>query len=140
MRNTLPESSGTTTQHLVGFVLYSIMIFSLVLAVPPAKIRRCLYPAFFIILTTFIGLLIWALASNGGTGNLVSSPVLLSKSRRAFRMIQCISSVGGSYGGLAERFSDWTRFEKKTLIRGIPRMLVCSRFTIHFGLATVLSS
>lgn len=112
MKNTLPESSGITTQRLIGFILYSIMMFSLVLTVPPAKIRRCLYPAFFIILTTFISLLIWALASNGGTGDLISSPIPLTTSRRVFRMIQCISSVGGSYGGAAERFSDWTRFSK----------------------------
>ncbi|PVH99767.1 hypothetical protein DM02DRAFT_710388 [Periconia macrospinosa] len=112
MPNTLPESAGTTTQRLVGFILYSILIFSMVLAVPPAKIRRCLYPAFFVILTTFLSILIWALATNRGTGDLISSPVELTKSRRAFRMIQCISSVGGSYGGAAERFSDWTRFSK----------------------------
>lgn len=112
MPNTLPESAGTTTQRLVGFILYSIILYSVVLTVLPVKVRKCLYPAFFVILTTFISLLIWAMASNGGTGNLISSPIKLTNSRRAFRMIQCISSVGGSYGGAAERFSDWTRFSK----------------------------
>jgi nucleobase:cation symporter-1, NCS1 family len=112
MPNTLPESAGTTTQRLIGFILYSILLFGVVVTVPPAKIRKLLYPAFFIILATFLSILIWALASNGGTGNLISSPVPMTNSMRAFRMIQCISSVGGSYGGAAERFSDWSRFSK----------------------------
>lgn len=60
----------------------------------------------------FIGLLAWSTHSYG-VGSLVSSPIILTKSQRAFRIVQCMSSVGGSWGGAGERFSDWSRFEKK---------------------------
>lgn len=81
--------------------------------VPPHQIRKFLYPSFIMICACFIGLLAWALHSNGGTGSLIRSPIVLAKSQRAFRIVQCISSVGGTWGGAGERFSDWSRLEKK---------------------------
>jgi hypothetical protein len=111
--NTLPASAYITTQNLIGFLLYNLIFLTIILTVPPHKIRKCLYPAFIVISVTFIGILAWAISSAGGTGDLISSPVQISTSQRAFRMVQCISSIGGSWGGAADRISDWTRFERK---------------------------
>jgi NCS1 family nucleobase:cation symporter-1 len=46
----------------------------------------------------FIGLLAWSLHANGGTGNLVAPALVITRTQKAFRMVQCISSVGGSWG------------------------------------------
>jgi nucleobase:cation symporter-1, NCS1 family len=63
---------------------------------------------------TVFGIMGWAVARNGGTaGSLVTPAIKVSAATRAFRFIQCISSVAGTYGGAADRFSDWTRFSKK---------------------------
>ncbi|KAH8678280.1 permease for cytosine/purines, uracil, thiamine, allantoin-domain-containing protein [Xylariales sp. PMI_506] len=129
MANTLPDSAGITTQNLIGFLLYSLILFCVIITVPPYRIRKCLYPAFVVIAATFIGLLAWAVSSNGGTGSLLSSPIVLTKSQRAFRMIQCISSVSGTWGGAAERISDWTRFEKRRHA-STPAMLLALPITV----------
>ena len=77
----------------------------------------------------FIGLLAWALHSNGGTGNLISSSIVLTKPQRAFRIVQCISSVGRTWGGAGERFSDWSRFEKKKNT-AMPAMAIALPITV----------
>lgn len=134
MENTLPDSAAISTQNLIGFVLYCIIFFGVIAVVPPHKIRKCLYPAFAIVATTFIGILAWALASNGGTGSLISSTLHLSKTQRAFRMVQCISSISGSYGGAADRISDWTRFERK---RGVSTPAVRISSTARLFVLTI---
>ena len=113
MPNTLPASAGITTQDLIGLIIYTVIYLPILWFVPPHQIRKCLYPSFIFITATFIGILAWIVHENGGTGSFISSPIILSKSQRAFRMVQCISSVGGTWGGAAERISDWTRFEKR---------------------------
>jgi NCS1 family nucleobase:cation symporter-1 len=113
MTNTLPVSAGITTQDLIGLIVYTVIYLPILWFVPPHQIRKCLYPSFIMITATFIGIVAWIVHENGGTGSFVSSPIVLSKSQRAFRMVQCISSVSGTWGGAAERISDWTRFEKK---------------------------
>jgi NCS1 family nucleobase:cation symporter-1 len=143
MPNTLPASAAITPQNLIGFVLYSLIFLCIIYVVPPHKIRKCLYPAFAVVSVTFIGLLAWALSSNHGPGNLISSALHLSKSQRAFRMVQCISSISGSYGGAADRISDWTRFEKR---RGVstPAMLlvlpICVTISATFGVLTTTAT
>jgi nucleobase:cation symporter-1, NCS1 family len=67
----------------------------------PHQIRKFLYPSFIMI---FIGLFAWAFHPNGGIESLIISPTVLTKSQRAFRIFQCISSVGGTWGGTGERF------------------------------------
>lgn len=60
----------------------------------------------------FIGLLAWALHANGGTGSLIAPVIAITKTQKAFRIVQCMSTISGSWGGAGERYSDWSRFEK----------------------------
>jgi nucleobase:cation symporter-1, NCS1 family len=72
-----------------------------------------MYPCTLITLCTFFGILGYSIHSNGGeVGSLVKSTIHLSNSQRAFRMVQCVSSIGGTWAATAERISDWTRFSK----------------------------
>lgn len=82
--------------------------------VKPHKLEPWLWPAFIATVATVFGIMGWAISTNGGSaGDLVSPAIQLSATNRAFRMVQCISSVCGTYGSAADRFSDWTRFAKK---------------------------
>lgn len=143
MANTLPDSAGITTQELIGFIIFFIIYLPILYFVPPHQLRKCLYPSFIIISATFIGILAWAVAVNGGTGSLISSQLTLTSSQRAFRMVQCMSSVGGTWGGAAERVSDWTRFERKRgaanpgMILALPvTVTLCSLIGIVVATAT----
>lgn len=73
-----------------------------------------MWPAFVGMIATVFGILGWAIAANGGSpGDLVAPTIRLSASNRGFRIVQCISTVCGTYAGAGDRFSDWTRFAKK---------------------------
>lgn len=113
MKNTLPASAAITTKDLIGFVLYLVVYAPILAVIRPHQLRIGLYPAFACTVATFVGILIWAVTSNGGVGDLISSSVELTTSQKAFRFIQCVSSISGSWGGTGDRYSDWSRFEKK---------------------------
>lgn len=115
MPNTLPASAAITTQNLIGFLCFIAIYIPMICEsfkyvfpmipltpiagfVPPHQIRKGLYPSFIMICACFIGLLAWSLHANGGTGNLVSPAIVITRTQKAFRMVQCISSVGGSWG------------------------------------------
>lgn len=93
---------------------------------------------------TVFGIMAYAVSVNGGSaGNLVSPVVAISSSNRAFRFIQCISTVVGTYGGAADRFADWTRFAKKKdshvigTILGMPIVItLCSLLGVLTASAT----
>jgi NCS1 family nucleobase:cation symporter-1 len=85
-----------------------------ILFIPPHKLEPLMWPAFIGTMGTVFGIMAYAVSVNGGSaGNLVAPAIYISSSNRAFRFIQCISTVVGTYGGAADRFGDWTRFAKK---------------------------
>jgi NCS1 family nucleobase:cation symporter-1 len=103
-----------------------------------------MWPAFIGTMGTVFGIMAYAVSVNGGSaGNLVSPAVAISSSNRAFRFIQCISTVVGTYGGAADRFADWTRFAKKKdshvigTILGMPIVItLCSLLGVLTASAT----
>lgn len=124
-------SAAITTKDLVGFIIFEICYGPLVWFVKPHQFQRVLLPGLTIITITLFGILGWAIHSNNGSpGNLWSSTESLSGADRAFRIVQCIVSITGIYGGASERFSDWTRFAKSrqsptvALVLGAPFCIV----------------
>lgn len=112
--NTLPPGAGITTQGLVGFVLFILLYFPVILFVPPHHVQRFLQPNLLVASVTLFGLAGWAVAANGGKlGPLVSAPGSShNKGQAGFRMIQGITSVAGTYAGGSDRVSDWTRYAR----------------------------
>lgn len=130
MENTLPISAAITTKDLIGMIVYTAVFLIVLWFTPPHKLKRLLYPSAIIVGATFIGIVAWVVTANGGSpGNLVKGTLVINRSQRAFRIVQCISSISGSYGGAADRISDWTRFEKR---RGAstPAMLLAMPISI----------
>lgn len=99
-----------------------------------------MWPAFIGTVATVFGIMAWAVSANGGSpGDMVAPVIQLSTSSRAFRFIQCISSVCGTYGGAADRFSDWTRFSKKKssyIIGSATAMPICITICALLGVLT----
>ncbi|EPE24965.1 hypothetical protein GLAREA_11546 [Glarea lozoyensis ATCC 20868] len=113
LKNTLPASSGTTTHDIIGFFLYIITYLPIVIFIQPHRLEKFMWPALVGTIACVFGIMAWAVHTNGGSaGDLVSPAIPLSTANRAFRFVQCISSICGTYGGAADRFSDWTRFSK----------------------------
>lgn len=112
----------------------------MILYVKPYQLRRFLYPGLAIITTVMFGLLIWAIhGNNGSAGTLISyNPIIMSKADRGFRIVQCIFSIMGTYGGASERFSDWTRFAKTRQSPTVALMLVMPISVLLSGLIGAL--
>ena len=99
-----------------------------------------MYPCTVLNLCVFFGILGYSVHGNGGSvGSLVTSTVHLSSSQRAFRMVQCVSSIGGTWAATSERISDWTRFSRS---RNAPNLafFVAIPLGVTFSLCLVLSS
>jgi nucleobase:cation symporter-1, NCS1 family len=112
MENTLPLSAGITTPQLVGFILFIVLYFPIIWFVPPHRVQKYLIANLVVSSATLLGIMGWAIAENGGVGNLVSPQVEIPRSQVGFLMMQGISSVAGTYAGGSDRVSDWTRFAK----------------------------
>lgn len=120
--------------------MFFVCYIPVILYVKPYQLRHFLYPGFALIMTIMLGLLIFATHENGGSaGSLMSSkPIVLTKSSRAFYIVQCIVSTVGTYGGASERFSDWTRFAKMRQAPTISLFLVMSVAVLFSGLIGAL--
>ncbi|KAH8678271.1 permease for cytosine/purines, uracil, thiamine, allantoin-domain-containing protein [Xylariales sp. PMI_506] len=108
MENTIPASSGISTQQLIGFICY-IIIFTSMMFIHPTRLQPFIYITQAMAMVTMVGLFIWAMSSNHGADFLAPSTTI-SASDRSFRILQAMSSVAGSWTGAAIRQSDWTRF------------------------------
>lgn len=99
-----------------------------------------MWPAFLGTIGTVFGIMAWAVSQNGGSaGNMVAPAIEISSSIRAFRFIQCVSSVCGVYGGAADRFSDWTRFSRSKnsyILGSATAMPVCISLCALLGILT----
>jgi NCS1 family nucleobase:cation symporter-1 len=132
MSNTLPErsashaifslptsltdlySAGITTPGLIGFVLFIFLYFSIICWVPAYKVQKYLEVQVVVATVTLFGIMGYAVSANGGSaGNLVKPAITLSKTDAAFKIVQGITSVAGTYTGGTERVSDWTRYGKR---------------------------
>lgn len=112
MANTLPASAGITTPQLIGFVLFILLYFPIIYFVPPHQVQKFLEVNLVISSATLLGIMGWAVAANGGAGNLVTPAVAVPKSQIGFLMVQGITSVAGTYTGGSDRVSDWTRYAR----------------------------
>lgn len=107
-------SAGITTPELIGFVLFILLYFPIIYWVPAYKVQKYLEVQVVIATVTLFGIMGYAVLANGGSaGNLVKPAISLSRTDAAFRIVQGITSVAGTYTGGTERVSDWTRYGKR---------------------------
>lgn len=122
-RSEMTDSADITSQALIGFMVY-VVVFFMLLMVHPSKFKRLVTPGAIMIAAVFFGLLGWAISSNGGTvGSLLSGKVPLSSTSKSFTMLYAISSGAGSSTAYASRISDWTRFAKTKNAPTLPFLL-----------------
>jgi nucleobase:cation symporter-1, NCS1 family len=106
-------SAGITTPGLIGFVLFIILYFPIIYFVPAWKVQKLLEVSVVVALVTLLSIMAFAVSANGGSaGDLLNPSMELSRTEVAFRIIQGITSVAGTYTGGTDRVSDWTRYGK----------------------------
>jgi hypothetical protein len=97
MENTLPASAAITTKDLIGFLVFSAIYTPILWIIKPQQLRLGLYLAFIMTFATFVGIMPWALVANGGPGELIAPVIPITTSQKAFRFIQCVSSISGTW-------------------------------------------
>jgi NCS1 family nucleobase:cation symporter-1 len=107
-------SAGITTPGLIGFVLFILLYFPIIYWVPAYRVQKFLEVQVVIATATLFGIMGYAVSANGGSaGNLIAPAVALSRTEAAFKIVQGITSVAGTYTGGTDRVSDWTRYGKR---------------------------
>lgn len=104
-------SARITTKDFIGTIIYYVIFVGLIF-VKPYKLHRFYLVSFVGVTTTIFGTFIWAMASNGGAGDLVAPETELSTSDTVFRFFQAVCTMATTYTGVSIRHSDWTRYSK----------------------------
>lgn len=107
-------SAGITTPGLIGFVLFVLLYFPIIYYVPAYKVQKLLEVQVVVATVTLFGIMGYAVSANGGSaGNLIKPAIALTRTEKAFKIVQGITSVAGTYTGGTDRVSDWTRYGKR---------------------------
>jgi NCS1 family nucleobase:cation symporter-1 len=61
LKNTLPESAGITTTGLIGFVLFILLYFPIIIWIPAYKIQKLLEVQIIVATATLLGIMGWAI-------------------------------------------------------------------------------
>ncbi|KAM3069358.1 hypothetical protein ACMFMG_005464 [Clarireedia jacksonii] len=140
MKNTLPESAGITTPALIGFILFMILYFPIIYFIPAYKIQKLLEVQVIIATATLLGIMGWAVHTNGGSpGNLLAPSIPLTRAETGFRVIQGITSVAGTYTGGSDRISDWTRYGRSRHT-STPAIIILAVTVILTALVGIIST
>lgn len=112
--NTFPKTPGNiTSADFVGLVIYMMFMIPCIL-IPPERLHVLFRITFAMVFCTIIGMLIYAINTNGGAGTMLTQGTYLdSSSDLAWAVIQGIFSVVGTTGTGILGQSDWTRYSKK---------------------------
>ncbi|KAI9731222.1 MAG: hypothetical protein M1834_005415 [Cirrosporium novae-zelandiae] len=111
MNNTLPASANVDTCSLVSFFIF-LAIFCPFYLLPPEKLQTPLKVAFVMIVCNIFGLLIWAMRTAHGAGELVSTPSTVNGSTLSWNALYGIQAILGLWSGGIVGQSDWTRYAK----------------------------
>jgi len=107
-------SAGITTPGLIGFVLFILLYFPVIYWVPAYRVQKFLEVQVVVATVTLFGIMGYAVSANGGSaGNLIKPAIALTRTDAAFKIVQGITSVAGTYTGGTDRVSDWTRYGKR---------------------------
>jgi NCS1 family nucleobase:cation symporter-1 len=99
---------------LIGFVLFILLYFPIIYYVPAYRVQKLLEVQVVVATVTLFGIMGYAVSANGGSaGNLIKPAIALSRTEAAFKIVQGITSVAGTYTGGTDRVSDWTRYGKR---------------------------
>lgn len=124
MKNHFPDSVKMTSQELIGYVIYLIITVPS-LMVPPEYYDYILATSSAATFFCGLGITIWAVKENGGSGTLMNTPITLSSSDFGWMWMYGINSWYSSLvAGIANQ-SDFSRFNKKP---------------IHFYLGTLIGN
>jgi nucleobase:cation symporter-1, NCS1 family len=137
--NMLPESAGITTQGMCSYFLFWIIQLPLLL-IHPTKLK----PIFWIKLVcapiAAIALMGWCIKQAGSGGAIFEQTASVSGQAYAWKWLQCMSSVTGSWATLAVNIPDFTRYAKSAKGQFIQLPFLPIIFTVCGVLGIVTTS
>lgn len=143
LKNALPESSNTTTQMMVAYILYFLFVLPFHW-IHPRKLRWFFTIKSLLCLPAVFGMLIWACVT---TGNGVDNPVFhrgntLKGSELGWAFMSGLNAMLGNYGTLAVNINDFTRYARRERQTYIQLFIIPASFMFMalFGLIIVGSA
>lgn len=113
MGNHFPESAHMTTKQFIGWILFNVAIIP-ILYIRPERIQKLLATFNAISSITLISIMIWALATAKGGGELLTSGSKpMSSSELGWSIVQGITTVIGSIAVGLTNQPDYSRFARK---------------------------
>ncbi|KAK5174870.1 uncharacterized protein LTR77_000006 [Saxophila tyrrhenica] len=101
-----------TTKDFIGTMIYFV-IFTALMFVKPYKLQPFFITSFIGVSLTILGMFIWAMAVNGGVGDVVAPTAALSTGETVFQFVRAVCSLATTYTGVSIRHSDWTRYSAR---------------------------
>ncbi|GAD97363.1 hypothetical protein NECHADRAFT_54865 [Paecilomyces variotii No. 5] len=116
MKNTLSETAHMQTRDLIGFLIFQVISFPLML-IRPEKSKNPVAVSNIIAFCVLVGIAIWG-GKEGGTGPLLHQGQKdLSSSERAWAWLYGITSVIGSLCAGIMNQSDYSRFARRPKVQ-----------------------
>lgn len=112
--NRLPESANITTQMMIAYIIYFILVLPFHW-IHPRRLRWFFVLKSFMCLPAIFGMLIWACVT---TGNGVDNPVFhrgntVEGSALGWAFMKGLNAMMGNYGTLAVNINDFTRYARR---------------------------
>jgi nucleobase:cation symporter-1, NCS1 family len=111
--NTLPDSAGITSQGMVSYFLFWIIQLPLLL-IPPTRLRYLFIVKLVAAPITALATMGWCVHRAGGSGEIFQLQATLTGSAKAWRWLQAMSSVTGSWATLACNIPDFSRYARSS--------------------------
>lgn len=111
MKNTLPESSGTTTKDFVSFFIFSLISLPLVV-LHPSKLRFFFNFKSVVVPIAAIAFFAWSIADAKGLGPIVHQPATLKGSKLGWQFVASLMSCISNMATLALNIPDISRMAK----------------------------
>lgn len=126
--NSIPESSGITSQQLIAyFVLWTIQFP--ILLIPPHKMRWLFFVKVIMCVGTIVGMTIWVCTRSGGSGQIWNQHATVSGSTKSWLIMWALNSCTASWSTVGVNIPDFTRYLRKpksALTQAVFFPVICS--------------
>jgi nucleobase:cation symporter-1, NCS1 family len=129
--NRLPASANITTQMMIAYIIYFILVLPFHW-IHPRRLRWFFVLKSLLCLPAIFGMLIWACVT---TGNGVDNPVFhrgntIEGSALGWAFMKGLNAMMGNYGTLAVNINDFTRYARKERQTWVQLVIIPASFVL----------
>ncbi|KKZ64728.1 hypothetical protein EMCG_09362 [[Emmonsia] crescens] len=137
LSNHIPQSQGITTNGMVGYFIFFVIQFPF-LCMHPNDLRWLFMAKSVLVPIAWIAMLIWALTSTDGVGNIFHQRPIISGSAYSWAFLAGLTSVIGNYATLSVNQADFSRYSRvnvKWQMLYVPMLPLIFTFISFIGVA-----